>query len=103
MMTGGAERSGFHSATHNCIPEGVAAVSTTMSAATPEQVLESIVAGINSGDLDRLMPLYESDAAFATEAGALAPGAPGIRDALTGFISMNGTLDLDVTRVLEAG
>jgi len=73
-----------------------------MSTSTPEQVLETIVTGINSGDLDSLMPLYESDAAFATEPGSLAPGASGISAALSGFISMNGTLDLDVTRVLEA-
>ena len=73
------------------------------STATPEHVLASIVTGINSGDLDSLMPLYESDAAFATQPGSLAPGAPGIREALTGFISMNGKLDLEVTRVLEAG
>jgi uncharacterized protein (TIGR02246 family) len=73
-----------------------------MSTATPQQVLESIVTGINSGDLDSLMPLYENQAAFATEPGSLAPGAPGIRSALDGFISMNGTLDLEVTRVLEA-
>ncbi len=72
-----------------------------MPTATPEQVLESIVAGINSGDLDSLMPLYESDAAFATEPGSLAHGAPGVGEALTGFISMNGELDLEVTRVLE--
>ena len=72
-----------------------------MSTATPVQVLESIVSGINSGDLDSLMPLYESEAAFATEPGSLAPGRAGIREALGGFISMNGTLDLDVTRVLE--
>ena len=72
-----------------------------MSTATPVQVLESIVSGINSGDLDGLLPLYESEAAFATEPGSLAPGPAGIRDALSGFISMNGTLDLDVTRVLE--
>ncbi len=38
-----------------------------MSTATPEQVLESIVTGINAGDLDGLMPLYESEAAFATD------------------------------------
>ncbi len=68
---------------------------------TPERVLEAIVTGINTGDLDSLMPLYESRAAFATQPGHLAPGAPGIREALTGFISMNGTLDLEVTRVLE--
>jgi ketosteroid isomerase-like protein len=72
-----------------------------MSTATPEQVLESIVTGINSGNLDSLMPLYENEAAFATEPGSLAHGTPGVRNALTGFISMNGTLDLEVTRVLE--
>jgi uncharacterized protein (TIGR02246 family) len=72
-----------------------------MSTATPELVLESIVTGINSGNLESLMPLYESDAAFATEPGSLAPGAPGIREALSGFISTKGKLDLEVTRVLE--
>ena len=71
------------------------------STATPEQVLESIVVGINSGDLDSLMRLYESEAAFATQPGSLAHGAPGIGEALTGFISMNGKLDLEVTRALE--
>ena len=74
-----------------------------MSTATPVQVLESIVTGINTGDLDSLMPLYEREAAFATEPGTLAPGTPGVRGALSGFIAMNGTLDLEVTRVLEAG
>ena len=71
------------------------------SAATPHQVLESIVAGINSGDLESLLPLYESDAAFAAEPGDLAHGASGISESLNGFIAMNGTLDLNVTRVLE--
>ena len=72
-----------------------------LSTATPEQVLESIVTGINSGDLESLMPLYESDAAFAAEPGSLAHGASGVSEALTGFISMNGELDIEVTRVLE--
>jgi hypothetical protein len=48
-----------------------------MSTATPEQVLESIVTGINSGNLESLMPLYESDAAFATEPGSLLTARPG--------------------------
>jgi len=72
-----------------------------MSTSTPEQVLESIVTGINSGNLDGLMPLYESSAAFATEPGSLAHRAGGVREALGGFIAMNGELDLEVTRVLE--
>ncbi|HEX5895270.1 MAG TPA: nuclear transport factor 2 family protein [Thermoleophilaceae bacterium] len=72
-----------------------------MSTATPEKVLESVVTGINTGDLESLMPLYEREAAFAAEPGTLAHGAPGVGEALTGFISMNGELDLEVTRVLE--
>jgi ketosteroid isomerase-like protein len=47
------------------------------------------------------LPLYERDAAFATEPGSLAHGASGVREALRGFISLQGTLDLEVTRVLE--
>ena len=72
-----------------------------VSTATPEQVLASIVAGINSGNLESLMPLYESEAAFAVEPGSLAHGALGVRESLAGFISMNGKLDIQVTRVLE--
>ena len=73
-----------------------------MSNGTPEQVLSSIVDGINTGNLDSLMSLYESQAAFATQPGSLNHGLPGVRAALAGFIAMKGTLDLKVTRVLEA-
>jgi len=69
---------------------------------TPEQVLASIVEGINTGNLDTLMDLYENRAGFATQPGSLAHGLQGIRHGLAGFIAMNGTLDLKVTRVLEA-
>ncbi len=72
-----------------------------MSTATPEQVHESIVTGINSGNIEGLMPLYENEAAFATVPGSLAQGPPGVREALNGFIAMNGELDIKVTRVLE--
>ena len=72
-----------------------------MSKATPEQVLQSIVDGINTGNLDALMTLYEPEAAFATQPGSLTHGLPGIREALGGFVAMKGTLDLKVTRVLE--
>jgi len=73
-----------------------------MANGTPEQVLASIVDGINTGNLDSLMPLYESQAAFATQPGSLNHGLAGIRDALASFIAMKGTLELEVTRVLEA-
>jgi uncharacterized protein (TIGR02246 family) len=71
-------------------------------ATTPQQVLTSIVDGINSGNLDALMTLYEDQAAFASQPGSLAHGLKGIRNGLAGFIAMKGTLDLKVTRVLES-
>lgn len=74
-----------------------------MSRGTPEQVLQSIVDGINAGNLDALMTLHESEAAFAVQPGTLAHGLPGDRQALAGFIAMKGKLDLKVTRVLEVG
>src|SRR5262249_46930311 len=52
---------------------------------------------------DGLITLYESEAAFAAQPGDLARGMPGVRQSLTAFINMKGTLDLEVTRVLEAG
>ena len=70
---------------------------------TPEQVLKSIVDGINTGNLDTLMTLYEPEAAFATQPGDLSHGLPRIRQALGGFVAMKGELDLDVKRVLEVG
>ena len=73
-----------------------------LSRETPEQVLKSIVDGINTGDLDALMTLYEPEAAFAAQPGSLAHGLPGVRGSLAGFIAMKGTLVLKVTRVLEA-
>jgi ketosteroid isomerase-like protein len=69
---------------------------------TPEEVLNSIVEGINAGDLDSLMKLYEPLAGFASQPGELAKSPDGIRESLRGFIDMNGKLDLKVMRVLKA-
>jgi uncharacterized protein (TIGR02246 family) len=76
---------------------------TAVSTETPEQVLEAVVEGINTGNFEILMNLYEPNAAFATQPGSLAPGLGGIREALGGFVAMKGRLDLKVSRVLEAG
>ena len=86
--------------THHCVPKGERHAHDHVHR-DARAGARAIVTGINSGDLESLLPLYERDAAFATEPGTLAHGEPGVREALTGFISMNGTLDLEVTRVLE--
>jgi uncharacterized protein (TIGR02246 family) len=73
-----------------------------MLTGTPEQLLKTTVDGINAGNLDALMSLYEPEAAFAAQPGALQHGLSGVRESLAGFIAMKGTLDLKVTRVLQA-
>ena len=65
-----------------------------MSRETPEQVLQAIVDGINTGNLEALMSLYEPEAAFAAQPGSLARGFPGIRQSLSAFVEMKGTLDV---------
>jgi len=73
-----------------------------MPTGMPEQLLKTILDGINTGNLDILMTLYEPEAAFAAQPGVLAHGLSGVRESLAGFIAMKGTLDLEVTRVLQA-
>lgn len=69
--------------------------------ATPQQVLQSIEDGINSGDIEALMTLYEPDAVFAAQPGTLVHGLQGIRDGLMAFIAMKGTITIALKHVLE--
>lgn len=69
---------------------------------TPEEVLNSVVVGINTGDLDSLMKLYEPNACFASEPGQLAKSPDSVRQCLRSFIDLKGKLDLKVKRVLQA-
>ena len=69
---------------------------------TPEEVLNSVAEGINAGDLDSLMTLYEPLACFASQPGQLAKNPGGIRQSLRSFIELKGKLDLKVKRVLQA-
>ena len=69
---------------------------------TPEEVLSSVIEGINTGDLDALMTLYEADACFATQPGQLAKSPESVRQSLRNFIDLKGKLDLKVKRVIQA-
>jgi ketosteroid isomerase-like protein len=68
---------------------------------TPEEVLGAVTEGINNGDLDSLMKLYEPGACFASQPGMLARGSEGIGECLRSFIDKNGNLDLTVKRILK--
>jgi ketosteroid isomerase-like protein len=60
-----------------------------------------VTKGINAGDLNSLMTLYEPLACFASQPGQVAKSPDGIRESLRSFIDMNGKLDLKVKRVLR--
>jgi uncharacterized protein (TIGR02246 family) len=64
-------------------------------------VLEAVVEGINTGNMEMLLALYQPDAAFAAQPGSLAHGLAGVGEALDGFVAMKGKLDLKVSRVLK--
>ena len=68
----------------------------------PGEVLNSVAEGINTGDLDSLMTLYEADACFASQPGQLAKSPESVRQSLRSFIDLKGKLDLKVKRVLQA-
>jgi ketosteroid isomerase-like protein len=57
---------------------------------TPEEVLNSVAEGINTGDLDSLMTLYEADACFASQPGQLAKSPESVRQSLRSFINLKG-------------
>jgi hypothetical protein len=77
-------------------------MSKKMMMTTPEEVLNSVTEGINAGDLDSLMTLYEADACFATQPGKLAKSLETIRQSLRGFTDIkDGKFDLKVKRYFK--
>ena len=72
-----------------------------MSKVTPEEVPHSIAECINSGNLDSLMMLYESDACFASQPGQFINSRANIRQSLQGFVDMRGKLESKIKRVFQ--
>jgi uncharacterized protein (TIGR02246 family) len=70
---------------------------------TSEEVLHSVVEGINTGNLDSLMKDYEPEACFASQPGRIIKGHESIRQGLQNFIDMRGKLESKVKRVLQTG
>ena len=69
---------------------------------TPGEVLDAVVEGINTRDLESLMTFYEADACFASQPGQLAKSPKSVRESLRNFIDSKGKLDLIVKRELRA-
>jgi ketosteroid isomerase-like protein len=70
----------------------------------PEELNRLFADGLNGGNLDALVALYESGAALMAQPGQVVTGTQQIREALRGFIGMKPTLTvLESKTLVQAG
>lgn len=74
-----------------------------MAGSTPETMHEHFMQAFNSGDLEQLLELYEPDAIILPQPGQLAEGTDQVREALRGFMALNGPIDLHPIDILQTG
>lgn len=74
-----------------------------MPAQKPEQCDELFESGINAGDVDAVVALYEPDATLVPAPGQTANGTAAIHEAIAGIVAADGQMKLNVTRVVTAG
>jgi uncharacterized protein (TIGR02246 family) len=75
---------------------------TDTRARSPQQVIERFAHHLENRDVDALVSLYEPDAAFVAEPGAVVHGHPEIREALAGLIALEPTITGEIQKVVEA-
>ena len=74
-----------------------------MRATTPELLYQVLADAFNAGDLERLMTLYERDAALVAQPGQVIAGTEQVRAALQGFLALNGQITVETRDVVQAG
>lgn len=74
-----------------------------MPAHTPEECDELFARYANAGDLDRLIALYEPDASFVEQDGAVVRGRAAIRESLRILLSTMPAFTVRVDKVIRAG
>jgi len=74
-----------------------------MPARTTEEVPLLFARAFADGDLDSAVALYEPEAAFVAQPGAVVTGTEAIREALSGFLALEPMFDLEVRKVFRAG
>ncbi len=70
---------------------------------TPEDVHRLWADYFIAGDLDRLVSLYERDAAFVAQSGAFVTGRRAIREVLARFIAVRRTFEIEIGRAIQTG
>jgi uncharacterized protein (TIGR02246 family) len=74
-----------------------------MPATTPDDMPRAFESAFNTGDIDQVMQLYESECVLVPAPGQTVSGAAAIREALLGFLAVKGQIKLQFRRVLVSG
>jgi len=74
-----------------------------MAARTPKEVDDLFGQYLNSGNLDGLVSLYESDAVLVQQDRSEARGLEAIRQGLAGFVAMKPKIVMNVVAAVTAG
>jgi uncharacterized protein (TIGR02246 family) len=74
-----------------------------MPATTPEEIHRLFEDAFNAGDIDRLMALYEPDAAVIPQPGSVVHGTEQVRAGLQAFLALQGRISLDTKLVVTVG
>jgi uncharacterized protein (TIGR02246 family) len=72
-----------------------------MTARRPEELDHLFAKGLNAGNLDALMAIYEPEAVLLPQPGQAVTGTHAIREALQAFVGMKPTITLDVEALAQ--
>jgi ketosteroid isomerase-like protein len=69
----------------------------------PQQMNAAFAAAYNSGEIENLLALYERDAILAPQPGLRAHGIAQIREALTEFLALKGSMHSENVYCMRSG
>lgn len=74
-----------------------------MAISKPEDAHRLFAEAFNAGDMESLMALYAPDARLVPQPGQVVTGHAAIREALQGFLALQGQIRMETTYVVQAG
>jgi uncharacterized protein (TIGR02246 family) len=74
-----------------------------MAVQRPDDMHQAFTEAFNASDADALMALYEAEAALVPAPGQMVTGTAAIREALGGFLALNGRISIVTQAIVPVG
>jgi ketosteroid isomerase-like protein len=74
-----------------------------MSAKSPEELCRLFQQSIAAGDLDSLLRLYDPEAVFLNQSGAVKTGEAGLREVLAPLAAAQARFDYTIRQIIQSG